>query len=140
MQCFGPPSPDPPWHSLYCLYCTMPAADQLLVNKQYKELLQPYSVRDAAAKGFMHAVNPGLDVQSGALSDPRVSRGVTWALKSVMHGIAVPARLAEHSPCWALSGPSGRGLCVSPVTLATCPWALDLCGWSLVACAFPNHE
>lgn len=46
------------------------AADQLLARKDYRELLQPYDARCAAALGFMRAVRPGVRARAGALSDP----------------------------------------------------------------------
>ncbi len=48
------------------------AADQLLVNKKYRELLQSYDVRCAAAVNFVESIRPGLEVVTGPLLDPKV--------------------------------------------------------------------
>ena len=52
-----------------CLQC---AGDLLLKNKEHAELLQPYEQRAEAAVRFIHAVRPGLKVQTAALRDPKV--------------------------------------------------------------------
>ncbi|KAJ9511918.1 hypothetical protein QJQ45_004480 [Haematococcus lacustris] len=46
-------------------------AEQLLLNKQHRELLQPYAERERAAVEYMRAVRPGLLVQAGPLRDPK---------------------------------------------------------------------
>ncbi|KAJ9512304.1 hypothetical protein QJQ45_012934 [Haematococcus lacustris] len=46
-------------------------AEQLLLNKQHRELLQPYAERERAAVEYMRAVRPGLLVQAGPLKDPK---------------------------------------------------------------------
>ena len=48
------------------------AADQLLVNKKHKELLQSYEERSKAAANFVRSVRPGLEVVVGPLLDPKV--------------------------------------------------------------------
>lgn len=49
------------------------AADKLLLNKNHRELLQPYEQRRDTAVRFMQAVRPGLQVEAGPLTDPTVS-------------------------------------------------------------------
>lgn len=51
------------------------AADALLANKSNKQLLQPFDRRCANAVDFMVAVRPGLQVDVGALCDPKVRQG-----------------------------------------------------------------
>lgn len=48
------------------------AGDQLLQKKAYKELLEPYDSRAQEAADYIKAVRPGLEVQTGALLDPKV--------------------------------------------------------------------
>ena len=48
------------------------AGDLLLQNKEHAELLQTYNERRDAAVRFIHAVRPGLEVQTAALKDPKV--------------------------------------------------------------------
>ena len=50
------------------------AADQLLAKKRNADLLEPYAAREAAAVAYMQAVNPGVTVVAGPLSDPKVGR------------------------------------------------------------------
>ena len=50
------------------------AGDQLLQKKAYKELLEPYDSRAQEAADYIKAVRPGLEVQTGALLDPKVPR------------------------------------------------------------------
>jgi len=47
--------------------------DQLLQNKAHKELLESYETRTQAAVDYVNAVRPGLNVQTGALLDPKVT-------------------------------------------------------------------
>jgi len=47
-------------------------ADKLLANKKNKELLQSYEVRELCAVDYMKRVNPGVQVASGPLTDPKV--------------------------------------------------------------------
>ena len=47
--------------------------DQLLQNKAHKELLESYETRIRAAVDYVNAVRPGLNVQTGALLDPKVT-------------------------------------------------------------------
>ena len=48
------------------------AGEQLLVNKQHKELLEGYQQRQDAAINFVLASRPGLQVLAGPLLDPKV--------------------------------------------------------------------
>ena len=48
------------------------AGDRLLQKKAYKELLEPYDSRAQEAADYIKAVRPGLEVQTGALLDPKV--------------------------------------------------------------------
>lgn len=56
----------------------MAAADKLLVNKRNRELLEPYTVREAAAVDYMRAVNPAAEIVAGPLVDPKVPEEA-WA-------------------------------------------------------------
>jgi pantetheine-phosphate adenylyltransferase len=47
-------------------------SDKLLIKKKNKELLQPYTVREAAAVEYMQKINPKVVVNAGALVDPKV--------------------------------------------------------------------
>ena len=50
--------------------------DQLLVNKQHAELLQPYHQRMDTAVAYMKAIRPcPLEITGGALLDPQVHCG-----------------------------------------------------------------
>jgi pantetheine-phosphate adenylyltransferase len=67
-------------------HCTeLRAADLLLASKNHRELLQPYDQRRRAAVKYMQAVRPGLQVEAGPLSDPKVwnTHGVLLAGQSV---------------------------------------------------------
>jgi len=47
-------------------------SDKLLIKKKNKELLEPYTVREAAAVEYMQRINPKVVVRAGALVDPKV--------------------------------------------------------------------
>ena len=65
--------------------------DQLLVNKQHAELLQPYQQRMDASVAYMRAIRPcPLEVTGGALLDPKV-RTVTCTLLYVEVWLMVQA-------------------------------------------------
>lgn len=62
-------------------------SDLLLQNKEHAELLQTYNERRDAAVRFIHAVRPGLEVQTAALKDPKEPTGA--ATISEMEAIVV---------------------------------------------------
>ena len=62
----------------------MAAGDLLLQNKEHAELLQSYDDRTAAAVQFINAVRPGLNVQTAALRDPKVSAALTLPMLSAL--------------------------------------------------------
>lgn len=70
----------------------MRAGDQLLQNKQHRELLESYNDRRSAAIAYMKAVRPSLDISGGALTDPKVH----------FHGGYLPwlAVKTERLPIW----------------------------------------
>ena len=45
--------------------------EALLANKRFAAHLQPYAEREGAAVGYLREVRPGLEVEAGALLDPR---------------------------------------------------------------------
>lgn len=47
-------------------------SNKLLSSKKNKELLEPYEAREAAATGYMRAVNPRPAVTAGPLVDPKI--------------------------------------------------------------------
>jgi hypothetical protein len=82
-----------------------PAADKLLERKRNRDLLQPYAEREAAAVGYVRAVNPALVVVPGPLADPQVGtpaalrcgRGVVVRLWGGMYGCGcVAVAVAER--------------------------------------------
>ena len=52
---------------------TTTAADQLLSSKKGRALVAAYEQREAAAVGYLRAINPGVAVYAGPLSDPKAS-------------------------------------------------------------------
>ncbi len=104
-----------------CLsWCVPPsAADKLLVNKNHRELLQPYEQRSEQALRFVRAVRPHLEVSSGALTDPKVR---PFSLRGSVgnplgHAARRLPRWARDSSMWGIRR-CGRAVCVQEPTQA----------------------
>lgn len=53
-----------------CLFCGV-TSEKLLINKKNAALLQSYNTRQQAAYDYMAAINPGIKVVMGPLTDPQ---------------------------------------------------------------------
>ncbi len=83
--------------------------EQLLVNKKFAELLQPYDNRAAAAADYVRRVRPDVAVQTGVLTDPMVS--VRTALAS-----AISCCSSCHVPVpYSIGCPSVSRFCCRPL-------------------------
>ncbi|GIM16345.1 hypothetical protein Vretimale_18970 [Volvox reticuliferus] len=97
-------------------------ADALLANKSHRDLLQPYETRVREAVSYMQAVRPGLQVEAGPLSDPKVP--TLAELDPDMEALVVSV---ETLPGAAAINAGRRARGFRPLTVITVP-VIGLCG------------